>query len=235
MAQRLKSTCGISSRVIRVIHNWADGASISPLEHNNNPLRTEWHLVHKFVIGYSGNLGRVHEFETLLGAAELLRNADDIRFLIIGSGARLEEVTRTIEHLGLSNVRVQPHQPRALLAQSLCVPDVHLCVLKPEFEGLVHPSKLYGIMAAGRPVVHIGAEDGETAALVKAAECGFVIPTGDAKGLAKLVSTLAQQPALCKAMGESGRREFLRRFDKSIAVAKWEGLLIEVSHQERCY
>ena len=101
MAERLRAE-GIPAQSIRVIHNWADDEIIRPIAHRDNPLRSEWNLQDKFVVGYSGNLGRAHEFQTILQAAEQLRDSPNIRFLFIGAGAGLQPLQREVDRRGLS-------------------------------------------------------------------------------------------------------------------------------------
>jgi colanic acid biosynthesis glycosyl transferase WcaI len=95
MAERLRSR-GVDPQRVFVIPNWTDDEEISPINHMDNPLRREWCMEHRFVVGYSGNLGRAHEFETVLAAAERLRNKPDIIFLFIGGGHRVPELTRLL-------------------------------------------------------------------------------------------------------------------------------------------
>lgn len=171
MAQRLRNE-GIPDKQITVIHNWADETQLRPIPHDQNPLRSDWGLQDKFVIGYSGNLGRGHDFSTILNAAEALKKRDDIVFLFIGGGAQLPIVQEECQAKGLKNVMFKPYQPREKLSESLSVADVHLISLKPELEGLIVPSKFYGILAVGRPIIFIGARDGELAQIIEKHQCG---------------------------------------------------------------
>ena len=193
-----------------------------------DPLRREWGLEEKFVVGYSGNLGRVHEFATVLDAAGQLADRDDIVFLFIGGGHQLGALKGEAARRGLSNVQFRPYQPRERLAQSLGACDAHLVTLRPELEGLVLPSKFYGIIAAGRPVLFVGATDGEIAGLVNGARCGRAFRVGDAQALAQCLRGLAEEPARGREWGGNARRLFDARFAMPIAVDRWERLLAEV-------
>jgi len=167
MLERI-SSLGISTENVHVIHNWSDDEQITPVSNVDNPLRQKWGLHNKFVVGYSGNLGRAHEFDTVLAAGEHLRNNPRIVFLFIGGGHRMVELARVVKSRGLETTfHCIPYQDRALLKYSLCVPDVHWISLKPAVEGLIVPSKFYGIAAAGRPIIAITARDGEIARLVQ--------------------------------------------------------------------
>ncbi|MCX7140129.1 MAG: glycosyltransferase family 4 protein [Proteobacteria bacterium] len=211
---------------IHVIPNWADMEAIRPVAAADNPLRGEWGLTDKFVACYSGNMGRAHEFDTILDAAgRLAASADSIRFLFIGGGAQRQTVEDEVRRRGLSNVQFRPYQDRAGLSFSLCVGDVHLVSQRPEVEGYVFPSKLYGILAAGRPVVFIGDPQGEISLLVEGQKIGVAVRQGDAAELADQLIRIASNALLREGMGERARRLLCERFDKAVAFKAWLGLL----------
>ena len=205
----------------RVRHNWADGA-LQPLAHDANPLRRDWNLGNAFVVGYSGNLGRAHEFDTILGATKLV---PEVRFLVIGGGAQLAEVKKNAP----ANVEFRPYQPREILSQSLSAADVHLVSLQPQLEGLIVPSKFYGILAVGRPVLFIGARDGELARIIDEHRCGLVVQPGDVDGLAAAIRKLAHNPAEAMQMGKRGRALYESQFAPRIALGDWERILEEAA------
>ncbi|MEX2164522.1 MAG: glycosyltransferase family 4 protein [Sulfuricaulis sp.] len=216
---------GIGMERVRVIPNWADGESIRPVAAPDNDLRKSWRLEGKFVVGYSGNMGRVHEFETILEAAAELKEEDGVVFLFIGDGAQRNWIEHRVRELGLGNVLFQPYQPREALSKSLSLPNAHLVSLLPTAEGYVFPSKLYGILAAGRPVIFIGESNGEIARLIHEAECGYAVQAGDASRLTATITRLNGDPEMCGRLGENARRLFDDRFDKRLAFAAWEKVL----------
>jgi colanic acid biosynthesis glycosyl transferase WcaI len=228
MAEHVKGAVRAPAR-LEVIHNWADGDAIRPIDPASNALRRDWSLAGKFVVGYSGNLGRVHEFETILGAAALLAHDPQVRFAIIGRGPRLEDVRKRVRTGGLANVEFHEHQPRERLAMSLSLPDVHLSVLQPRFEGLVHPSKLYGIMAAGRPTIFVGDPEGQTAAILRECGAGLTVASGDSPALAHAIRTLRDDAGQRDRMGRSAREAFDRLYAMPTAFRKWEQLLRELA------
>ena len=189
-----------------MIPNWADGALIVPIKPNQNAFRACWVPDGWFVVAYAGNLGRAHDVDTIVEAMTLLQEgakarADDIArqimFVFIGGGAQRANLEREVLRRGLTNVRLHPYQPRDRLAETLGSADLHLVSLNPKLEGLIVPSKFYGIAAAGRPTLFIGARDGEIARLVEEFGCGFTVAPGDGKGLADRILQLAQDPQLC--------------------------------------
>lgn len=220
---------GIELGRTRIIHNWADGTLVRPVPRESNPLRAEWGLDGKFVVGYSGNMGRAHEFDTIIDAMLQLRDDTDIVFVFIGGGAGRVGLERRVTDLGLTNCVFQPYQPREKLSESLSVPDVHLASLQPQLEGFIVPSKFYGIAAAGRPVIFIGDQDGEVARLVRQCNSGYAVPAGAGKELAKTLADLKMQPDAMKSFGEQARRCLDERYEKNHAVQAWHDVLMTVA------
>lgn len=231
MAARLQEL-GVPPSCIHVIPNFADGAGIKPIAYETNNLRREWGLKGKFVVGYSGNLGRAHEYETMLDAIARTETATadsaPIVWLFIGGGALYDAFRKEVIERGLKSVRFEPYQPRERLSESLSAADVHLVSLRPELEGLVVPSKVYGIMAAGRPTIFIGAKDGEIAQLIEKHDCGLTVQENDSSGLARVVLDLSSRPERLAEMGSNAREAFEKEFDKPIAVERWKSLLEKV-------
>jgi len=233
MAVRLASA-GLSPDSIAVIHNWSDDDRIRPIAATENPLRRDWDLTGKFVVGYSGNLGRAHEFDTMLGAAERLRERPGIVFLCIGGGHGFHELACRVRERGLERtVRFMPYQDECLLSQSLGVPDVHWISLRPELEGLAVPSKFYGIAAAGRPIIAITASDGEFGTPIEQHHCGWLIEPGQPERLADTLVELSDDPARCKAAGANARAMLDAHFSRRQAFAHWQRLLDDLQHPSR--
>jgi colanic acid biosynthesis glycosyl transferase WcaI len=217
---------GVAGHKIRVIPNWTDDEAIAPVPATQNPLRLCLGLENAFIVGYSGNLGRVHEFETVLGAADLLRCETHLVFLVIGRGVYIDALRERVHAQGLDDsFRFLPVQSRSSLKYSLSLPDVHWLSLRPDLEGLIVPSKFYGIAAAGRPVISITAKDGEIARLVKNAYCGVVIEPGVSSELASCIMLLRNDRAICEVMGKNARALIDERFSTKQALATWSELL----------
>ncbi|HEX3944645.1 MAG TPA: glycosyltransferase family 4 protein [Rhizomicrobium sp.] len=221
MAAKVSASAG-SDIAVCVIQNWTDEEQVLPVQASENPLRASWELENKFVVGYSGNLGRAHEFETILGAADLLRDNSRITFLFIGGGHSFDQLARRVNELKLERMFCfMPYQDRAQLRYSLGVPDVHLLTLRPEVEGLIVPSKFYGIAAAGRPVLAVIARDGEFAPLIENWHSGLVIEPGQPGQLADAISRLAQDKMLRLEMGRQARRMLEAEFTRRRAFQRW--------------
>lgn len=230
MAERIAAE-GVPANQIAVMPNWSDETAIRPIARSAVALREEWGFDDAFVIGYSGNLGRAHEFETLLGAARLLIHREDILFLMIGGGHESARLAARVADEGLADrFRFRPYQPRERLSESLGAADLHWLSLRPEMEGLIVPSKFYGIAAAGRPVLAITDLDGEIARIVSREACGLAIAPGDAAGLATAIEELAGDPLRVAAMGKAARAVIEREFGRADAFARWDRLFSGLAH-----
>jgi len=226
MAIRLQSE-GIDENNIKVIHNWSIEENIKPIDRKHNQLRKNWNIQDKFVVGYSGNIGRAHDFSALLSAAKALKSNDKIVFLIIGGGAQFNNIQKTVKELNLSNILFEPYQPRDILYLSLTVPDLHVISLMPELEGLIVPSKFYGIAASGRPVLYIGNKTGEIPKILEEAGFGKTFQINEVNKIVKYIEELSIDADLSDKMGMSARHVFNNRFEKHKAFESWLDVLKE--------
>jgi len=216
---------GIPPERVTVIHNWCDGEEIQPQRIAGHWLREAWKLEARFVVAYSGNMGYAHEFDTILDAAQRLSDRSDIVFLFIGGGVQRERMEREVGDRGLTNVQFKSYQPREALSQSLSAANAHLVALLPRLEGLMVPSKFYAIAAAGRPVLFIGAGDGELARLIDERNCGFHVDVGAGEALAGCITALVADPGMAHRQGLAARRLFDERFDRRLASDAWRRVL----------
>lgn len=204
--QRHLESRGIPARKLCMIENWFDAASAAPgTDQREQTIR--WpELEGKFVVCHSGNLGRAHDITTLLEAALHLRDQPDIVFLIVGGGAGYDELRRRAEERGLASAfRFEPYLPREELNDGLAAAAVHLVTLLPRLEGLVVPSKIYGVFAAGRPMIFVGDEQGEVARKLARTGAGVSVPVGAGRRLARTILHLRSDAVLSTAMGERAR------------------------------
>jgi glycosyltransferase involved in cell wall biosynthesis len=210
---------------LAVVHHWSDGTAIRPLPREANPLRRDWNLGNALIVGYSGNFGRAHEFNTILAAAARLRHRDDIRFLFIGGGHKRTAIEAEIRAQQLDNVILKPLQPRELLAESLGLADIHLVSLLPPLEPFVIPSKFYGILAAGRPTLFVGDPDGEIGGILQRCHCGHAVAIGDSETLARHILDLSDSPKELSELGANARRLFETDYTEDRGCREWTKLL----------
>jgi colanic acid biosynthesis glycosyl transferase WcaI len=216
---------GIPESKLCIIENWADREAIQPKPATASALRMSLGLVDHFVVCYSGNLGRAHEFDTLLHAAEALKQEPLFVFLIIGSGAKMEALKQAVAARALDNFRFLPYQPRSTLEDSLAAADVHLVSLLPALEGLIVPSKLYGILAAGRALIFIGDTDGDIARVIGRARCGRLIRVGDSIALRDALRGLQADSEELAHMGARARQLLCEEYSLQRALGRWVALI----------
>ena len=172
--------------------------------------------------------GIVHDFGAVFEAMRALRDDPRVYFLFVGGGPRRAEVEAFARREGLTNFAYHDYVPRELLPHSLSVADVHLISLRPEFVGVSVPSKLYGAMASGRPILFVGPARCETADAIAEARCGVTIdPTdgGDAvagRRIAEIIDSWAEAPAVGDELGARGRCTFVERYDQRLSCAAFE-------------
>jgi colanic acid biosynthesis glycosyl transferase WcaI len=216
---------GVAADKIHIINNWADESGLAPIAPEQNLLRRAWGLTDQLVIGYSGNLGRAHEFETIVHAIFQSQNAANLKFLFIGQGAQLAPLKDRLSALGLlERVHFEGYQAREKLSESLSAADVHLVSLQPELEGLIVPSKLYGALAVGRPVIFIGDLDGEVARVLARNQCGQSVAVGDATALAQSVQSYVRGERL-QLESAAARKAFLQNYTFALAAQRWSAVL----------
>lgn len=230
MKDRLEQKGAASDR-IEVIPNWVDTAAIRPMPQDNEWAR-EHGLAGRFVVMHSGNVGHAQNLDALVRAATFLRDLDDLTVAIIGTGARHPELVELAERLEADQVTFLPYQPRDLLSLSLSAASLHVVGLARGLAGYVVPSRLYGIMAVGRPVF-VGADaESETAQVVRAADCGVVVPAGRPDLLARAIRDAHSGELDLEGMGRRAREYVVAHADRTIATSRYRKLLAEVTGSE---
>jgi glycosyltransferase involved in cell wall biosynthesis len=227
MARRLVEVKGADPRKVTVIHNWADRAALGP-EPKRNALAQELGLADRFVVLHSGNLGLSQGLETLLEAASLLRDLPDVLFVFQGDGVKRDALAARARALGRDNVRFLPYAPRHHLRYVFGAADMQVVSLRRGLAGFIVPSKLYGILAAGRPYVAAVEEDSEVADLTVRHDSGLVVPPESPEALAKAIVRLYEDAALRAHLGANGLAASALH-DRPVAVAAYHRLLTAVA------
>jgi len=227
MAKKI-SGFGLGSNRVTVIENFADDETITPTQDYSPHLRHAWGIDNtSFVIGYSGNLGQAHDLETMIDVATSMNNRRDITFLFVGGGALHNKLKSAILDRSLQNVLVRPYRPREALSESLGLPNLHWASLKPTLEGYIVPSKIYGVAAAGRPLIMIGDRAGEVGQLVSKFEFGRCFNIGASDEVATYIDFLASNREQAIKLGLNARRFILEGRSKHHAVSSWKSMLLE--------
>lgn len=215
---------GIPKDRIHVIVNWTNEKQIFPVAPSENRLRRQLGLEDEFVVLYSGNMGVVHFFDDLLEVARRLHEISDLRFVFIGDGIRRKEIERAKDSNRLFNILLLPFQPDDRLAESLSLGDVHFVSLREGFEGLVVPSKAYGALAAGRPIIYQGNKNGEIARLIVEEQVGTVVSSGDVDTLERVVLRYYRDRSLLNEQGKKARELVQNCMSHDHALKKYESL-----------
>jgi glycosyltransferase involved in cell wall biosynthesis len=209
---------------ISIIHNWANADWIKPLAKQQNWFACKHWRDRKFPVLYSGNLGRCHDVETILDTIKLLKD-EPIQFVFIGAGAKQETCRQTVAELGLDNCTFLPYQDRKDLPYSLTACDLALVSIAAGMEGIVAPSKLYGVMAAGRAIAAICEPHSYLRELLAEAGCGACFNNQDSYSLANFIRHLASNPDLAKEMGDFGRQYLEANFTPQIIAQQYSKVL----------
>jgi glycosyltransferase involved in cell wall biosynthesis len=226
MQELVRANLPVKDRLkVVYIPNWADPSVVYPVEAENNPLIKELGLVDKFLVQYSGNMGLSHDMETIIEAARELNGDKNIHFLMIGGGGKLNKVKDMALSYRLHNITFLPYQPRENLRYSLGASHVSLISLENGAQGLSVPSKLYGIMASGRPIIAIVPENSEVAFTVRDFNCGLVTPPKDVEALANAIVWLKSNETKRKVMGDRAHNAFLENFTVQRCADKYHNLI----------
>ena len=220
---------GVETSKITVIPNWIDTNKVHPVSRSENRLFDNLHLDRdKIYICYSGNIGHSQNLDLLLDVADSLRSQDkDISFVIFGEGAAKPYLEQRIKDLMLENIKLFPYQPYDEISSVFSLGTVDLIISKPGIGGSSIPSKTWGIMAAGRPILASFDEESELSKLIRIVGCGYTVKAGDKEQLLEAISVLSEENL--GFMGEKGRRYVEENLDKTICIERFLSVF-----QEKC-
>lgn len=227
MRRRLIEDKGAPSETTTIIADWADTAAIQP-GRKPNPFSEQHGLSNSFVVMHSGNLGLAQSLETIVDAAARLQDLPDLKVVFVGEGVKKAELRQQAAAMDLRNVVFLPFTPKERLAESFATADVFIVSLQRGLAGYIVPSKLYGILAAGRPFVAAVEDSCEVASLTRAHHCGLVTEPGDADALAAQIRTLYHDRSLVARCGANAR-ELGLTFDRRRQVARYMDLFRKVA------
>ena len=216
---------GVDPARLRVIPNWPPAGLTEPDSSRVETVREERGLAGKFVVLYSGNLGRVHDMASLIGLAEQLRTDPHVVILIIGHGPQKPFLQTQTRARGLSNVVFLPPQPRAALSESLALGHLHVVTLKTGCERLVYPSKIYGIAAVGRSLLFIGPRGCDVALTIESDGLGRAFSPAELAQAASYVAVMSTQPQVLAEASRKAAEASSRHGGFARALARWDEIL----------
>jgi len=219
MTERLLAA-GVPPGRVYTVHNWVPRETVQPEPRESCRLRKVLDLRNEVTLLYSGNLGLGHELETAVRAAGRIGGGGDLRVLFVGDGKMRRPLQELAASLSLSCVSFHPPQPLEDLSDSLAAGDIHLVSQQAGTQGLIVPSKLYGSLAAGRPVIFIGPDDCEAGRILGESQAGIIVPPGDVDGAARALQSLVQNAELRGEMGRKARHYYERNLGRDRSVGQ---------------
>ncbi|CAA6693588.1 MULTISPECIES: glycosyltransferase family 4 protein [unclassified Lentimonas] len=212
-----------------IIPNWGDADTIHPDLRVSNRIRAGHELEDKFIIQFSGNLGRTHGLEDLVALAERLRPRQDIHFLVFGWGAGRSWLEATIKELELTNMTLLPPCEKAELGDYLTACDLFFMPFKKGMEGISVPSRLYNVMSAGNPILAIAGSASELAKVVNEESMGWVVEPGDIDSMVAVVEEAVLQPEGLATMSEHARAALEGKYTRAHVVRQFADLFDDLS------
>jgi glycosyltransferase involved in cell wall biosynthesis len=223
---------------IKILPPWPMDQHIEPVAHADNPFRKQQGWADKFVVMYSGNHSLVHPLDTLLDAAEQLKDDPQFVFVFIGGGkgkqaveARIQKNTRDTSEAPQSPesktapttaLCALPYQPLETIRYSLSAADLHIVSLGNNMSGIVHPCKIYGALCIGRPVLTLGPKESYLGDIVDAQDIGWSIEHGDVAGAVTALKAAAEQTQTERtAIGQRARRVATEQFSREHLLKKF--------------
>ena len=209
---------------VSVIPNWGDVNVITPMPKTENALLQKLNLTDKFVVHYSGNHGRTHDLLSIIEAAKLLEDERDVHFLFIGEGSGKAEVVARAAELELENVTFCTFVDRAELNTSLNAADVSVLAFKKGMAGISVPSRLYNLMAAGKPILGVVDNNSEVADVIREAKLGVAVSPESPRNLAEQILSLRNDGDLRVKMAENSRNEAVSKYSYDVTKQQYRDL-----------
>ncbi|MBT6121205.1 glycosyltransferase family 4 protein [bacterium] len=223
------------SSKLKTIHVWADDLSIGQTETSSNkndpdnPYIKKWNLKDKFVVMYSGNLARFHDLETIMEAADALKEHTDIVFLFVGEGHKKKMCVDIAQSKNLPNCIFDTYVPKDDLKYSLKVADIGLVSLLKGQEGLSVPSKTFGLLSAGIPILGLLPENSEISLILNQENCGKVVEPGNVNKFATTLLDLKNSPETLKTLSENGKKAIKEMYNLRNASKEYISILKSIN------
>lgn len=215
-----------------VINNWTNEIDIVPMEKTIQPIKNflnENNLDHKFIVMYSGNIGLYYDLENIIKVTKHFKEYSDLAFVFIGEGAMKEQMQNFVDQGNINNVHFLPYQPKEFIKYSINAADVHLVVNQKGIKGVSVPSKIYGVMAAGKPILGVLEKDSEAEFLISKSKCGVTVEPQDYQGVIENIEYLYNlRKEELTNMGYKGRAYLDEHLKREISINKYREVLHEV-------
>jgi glycosyltransferase involved in cell wall biosynthesis len=231
MAENLTKQFNVKSTKlgrVGVIPPWADTNKIKPIEKIDNPLSDELGQESKVTILYSGNMGISHDIDSILQAAKILKNEENIAFLLIGEGEKWQDAVDFQKNNDLSNLQVLPLQPEEKLPYTMALADISLVALDDGAEGFMIPSKMFYYMAAGSAVIGICRGRNDVSEIIQNSRCGVIIEPKNPKELAVVIKDLSKNAERLNELKKLSRKSAEVNFSRDVCTKKLNQELLPI-------
>lgn len=214
---------------VKVIYNWADGSFLKPLDKKDNWFSRKYGFTNKLTVLYAGNIGLFHQLETLIEAADKLRNNKNIQFVFIGEGGKKPRLEAMVREKQLDNVLFLPYQDKSALPYSLTSSDVSVVSLEKKLDCVAAPCKLYTSMASGQIILGLVDKNSDVAQIVSRGNCGFCCEQDDVDGVVAMLKKLCNDSALTKTIKLNSRKYFEENFEKDKLIWQYAGVFLKLN------
>ena len=234
---------GIDPEIINIIPNWADSEKIHPIDSENNPFRSSNGLADRFIVMHSGNMGLTQRLDVLIEAAMSPQWPQRAVLMLVGEGAAKQQLLDQVELIRRrtsaekelpdidDRIRFMTYQPREKLCESLSAGDLHVVSMHQNITGCLCPSKLYGILAAGRPVLAIADQRTDLCRTVASESLGWTCKPGDVQGIVRCVSEACARAEECERIGRHAREIAIMKYDRQVVIKQFKEMLDDVCEQ----
>ena len=213
------------------VNNWIDEKEIYPLEDSNKKVmefKEKYNLQDKFIIMYSGNIGLYYDLENIIKVIGEFKNREDVAFVFVGEGTVKKTIEEYAIEYNLKNVRFIPYQDKKDLIYSLNAADIHWVVNAKGIKGISVPSKLYGVMASGKPVLGVLEEGSEGRLILEECHCGICAEPGNYKAIKDNINYVIENKENIKAMGINGRSYLEKHLTKEVSIKKYKEIILSI-------
>lgn len=214
------------------INNWINEKEIYPLEQNHPQIvefKEKYNLQDKFIIMYSGNIGLYYDLENIIKVIGEFKDREDVVFAFVGDGTVKDKIEAYVNQNNLSNITFIPYQDKADLIYSLNAADIHWVVNAKGIKGVSVPSKLYGVMAAGKPVLGVLDEGSEARLIVEDCNCGVCIEPGNYKEISNNIEYILNNKEEIRALGSNGRQYLETNLTKEVSINKYKENILAIN------
>ncbi|MDK0899077.1 glycosyltransferase family 4 protein [Clostridium perfringens] len=212
------------------INNWIDEKEVYPIVSHEkiDNFKCKYELNDKFIIMYSGNIVLYYDLENIIKVIGKFKDRDDIIFAFVGDGSVKEKIEKYSIQNNLNNVKFIPYQPKENLKYSLNSADVHWVVNAKGIKGVSVPSKLYGVMAVGKPVLGVLDNGSEARLILEESNCGVCSEPSDYKTIENNINYIINNKEKIKSLGMNGRAYLENYLSKNKSIDKYKKNILEL-------